>query len=185
MKGTPKSREGQNLLQNWGEALAKTMKHFCDPNSGKGKDDGKKKLTMAQLRKIDVASQHGLTAAEKDEIDRMSMEELRSKYGSVLSDYRTYMGTGYFNPMGSPKNRYIIFRYQVLQAMEEARVAQKLTEQQLYYGFNQFEYIRQTGYHPSGRKATKQELEMVNSWWYPWLKKSVDINQTFSTFYMT
>ena len=29
MKGTPKSREGQNLLRNWGAALAKTLKHVC------------------------------------------------------------------------------------------------------------------------------------------------------------
>ena len=29
IKGTPKSREGQNLLRNWGAALAKTLKHVC------------------------------------------------------------------------------------------------------------------------------------------------------------
>ncbi len=115
----------------------------------------------------------------------MSLVELVKKYRGVFNAYSTFRSTGYFNPNGSAVNRAVMARYNELVAIEGAKLAQKKAEQQLYYGFNQFEYIKQTGYHPSGRKATKQELDMVNSWWYGLLKGATEFNEVFATFYMT
>ncbi|WP_228064070.1 RHS repeat-associated core domain-containing protein [Streptococcus acidominimus] len=58
MKGTPKSREGRNLLRNWGAALAKTLKHVCTTARRVGKQIVKaaKKIDWKKVAIVAVAT---------------------------------------------------------------------------------------------------------------------------------
>ncbi|CYU63304.1 Cell wall-associated polypeptide CWBP200 [Streptococcus suis] len=172
-KGKAKLREAQNLFKNWGKALEETLKHVCNPQTTKGKDSGtrnKPTISVADFRKIEEANKYGLTVAEKAKIDKMSMSDLKSQYSSVIGNYNTYVGTGYFNPLGIGENRAVIERYKVLKAEEEAKAAAQAAELAKYQAWNIYDTIRATGLKPDGSKPSKAELDIANSGWYPWLK---------------
>ncbi|MCO8192820.1 hypothetical protein NKE47_10845, partial [Streptococcus suis] len=121
-------------------------------------------------RKIEEANKYGLTVAEKAKIDKMSMSDLKSQYSSVIGNYNTYIGTGYFNPLGIGENRAVIERYKILKAEEEAKAAAQAAELAKYQAWNIYDTIRATGLKPDGSKPSKAELDIANSGWYPWLK---------------
>ncbi|MBO4128094.1 hypothetical protein J5567_00005, partial [Streptococcus suis] len=172
-KGRAKLREAQNLIKNWGKTLEETLKHVCNPQTTKGKDSGtrnKPNISVADFRKIEEANKYGLTVAEKAKIDKMSMSDLKSQYSSVIGNYNTYIGTGYFNPLGIGENRAVIERYKILKAEEEAKAAAQAAELAKYQAWNIYDTIRATGLKPDGSKPSKAELDIANSGWYPWLK---------------
>ncbi|MGU8075025.1 hypothetical protein ACS60R_11245 [Streptococcus suis] len=172
-KGKAKLREAQNLFKNWGKALEETLKHVCNPQTAKGKDSGsrnKPNISVSDFRKIEEANKYGLTVAEKAKIDKMSMSDLKSQYSSVIGNYNTYVGTGYFNPLGIGENRAVIERYKILKAEEEAKAAAQAAELAKYQAWNIYDTIRATGLKPDGSKPSKAELDIANSGWYPWLK---------------
>ena len=49
IKGTPRSKEAQNLYLNWGSAFAATLRHVCNPKTAKGKDTASSKINKSQL----------------------------------------------------------------------------------------------------------------------------------------
>ncbi|WP_421431909.1 RHS repeat-associated core domain-containing protein [Streptococcus suis] len=77
-KGKAKLREAQNLIKNWGKTLEETLKHVCNPQTTKGKDSGtrnKPNISIADFRKIEEANKYGLTVAEKERIDKMTLDQ--------------------------------------------------------------------------------------------------------------
>ncbi|HFR3408689.1 TPA: hypothetical protein ACHVEL_001276, partial [Streptococcus suis] len=77
-KGKAKLREAQNLIKNWGKALEETLKHVCNPQTTKGKDSGtrnKPNISVADFRKIEEANKYGLTVAQKERIDKMTLDQ--------------------------------------------------------------------------------------------------------------
>ncbi|HFI0902376.1 pre-toxin TG domain-containing protein [Streptococcus suis] len=77
-KGMAKLREVQNLIKNWGKALEETLKHVCNPQTTKGKDSGtrnKPNISVADFHKIEEANKYGLTVAEKERIDKMTLDQ--------------------------------------------------------------------------------------------------------------
>ncbi|WP_421444259.1 RHS repeat-associated core domain-containing protein [Streptococcus suis] len=77
-KGRAKLREAQNLIKNWGKALEETLKHVCNPQTTKGKDSGtrnKPNISIADFRKIEEANKYGLTVAQKERIDKMTLDQ--------------------------------------------------------------------------------------------------------------
>ncbi|NQQ33952.1 hypothetical protein HO875_10550 [Streptococcus suis] len=77
-KGKAKLREAQNLFKNWGKALEETLKHVCNPQTTKGKDSGslnKPTISVADFRKIEEANKYGLTVAQKERIDKMTLDQ--------------------------------------------------------------------------------------------------------------
>ena len=174
IKSSPTIREGLNLLRNWGTALQNTLKHVCDPKTTKASDRGvNKTLSIADFRKYEDAARHGLTVSEKANIDSNSLSELKNKYGNVLGNYNTYQGTGYFNPQGSPINRYIISRYEVLKAIEDDKVAQKVAEMNKYHYTNLYEHIAKTGYRIDGTPAS--DIEKAIAPYVPWIAPIQDV----------
>ncbi|HFI0100284.1 TPA: RHS repeat-associated core domain-containing protein [Streptococcus suis] len=77
-KGMAKLREAQNLFKNWGKALEETLKHVCNPQTTKGKDSGtrnKPNISIADFHKIEEANKYGLTVAQKERIDKMTLDQ--------------------------------------------------------------------------------------------------------------
>uniref|UniRef100_UPI0005163024 RHS repeat-associated core domain-containing protein n=1 Tax=Streptococcus suis TaxID=1307 RepID=UPI0005163024 len=77
-KGMAKLREVQNLIKNWGKALEETLKHVCNPQTTKGKDSGsrnKPNISIADFHKIEEANKYGLTVAQKERIDKMTLDQ--------------------------------------------------------------------------------------------------------------
>ncbi|MFI3065501.1 hypothetical protein ODU47_11355 [Streptococcus suis] len=167
------TREAKNIHRNWTKVLEETIRHVCNTQTAKGKDSGtrnKPNISVADFRKIEEANKYGLTVAEKAKIDKMSMSDLKSQYSSVIGNYNTYIGTGYFNPLGIGENRAVIERYKILKAEEEAKAAAQAAELAKYQAWNIYDTIRATGLKPDGSKPSKAELDIANSGWYPWLK---------------
>ncbi|WP_044759514.1 hypothetical protein, partial [Streptococcus suis] len=151
-------------------ALEETLKHVCNPQTTKGKDSGtrnKPNISVADFRKIEEANKYGLTVAEKAKIDKMSMSDLKSQYSSVIGNYNTYVGTGYFNPLGIGENRAVIERYKVLKAEEEAKAAAQAAELAKYHYLNIYKHIQETGLRPDGTPAT--DLEKKIAPYVPWI----------------
>ncbi|WP_449450412.1 RHS repeat-associated core domain-containing protein, partial [Streptococcus suis] len=158
------TREAKNIHRNWTKALEETLKHVCNPQTTKGKDSGtRNKLTIsvADFRKIEEANKYGLTVAEKAKIDKMSMSDLKSQYSSVIGNYNTYVGTGYFNPLGIGENRAVIERYKILKAEEEAKAAAQAAELAKYHYLNLYKHIQETGLRPDGTPATDLEKKIA------------------------
>ena len=174
IKSSPTIREGLNLLRNWGTALQNTLKHVCNPKTTKASDKGvNQTLSTADFRKYEDAARHGLTVSEKANIDSSSLSELKNKYGNVLGNYNTYQGTGYFNPQGSPRNRYIISRYEELKAIEDAKIAQKVAEMNKYHYTNLYKHIAETGYRIDGTPAN--DIEKAIAPYVPWIAPIQDV----------
>ncbi|WP_227986736.1 hypothetical protein [Streptococcus ruminantium] len=113
------------------------------------------------FHKIEEANKYGLTVAEKTKIDTMSMADLKAKYSSVIGNYNTYIGTGYFNPLANGENRAVIERYKILKAEEEAKIAAKAAEMNKYHYLNLYKTIAETGLRPNGTPATDLEKKIV------------------------
>ena len=174
IKSSPSIREGLNLYRNWNTALENTLKHVCDPKTTGASDKGENKVpSVADFRKYEEAARYGLTVSEKANIDSNSLSELKNKYGNVLGNYNTYQGTGYFNPQGSPINRYIISRYEVLKAIEDDKVAQKVAEMNKYHYTNLYEHIAKTGYRIDGTPAS--DIEKAIAPYVPWIAPIQDV----------
>ena len=174
IKSSPTIREGLNLLRNWNTALENTLKHVCNPKTTGASDKGEIKVpSVADFRKYEDAARHGLTVSEKANIDSSSLSELKNKYGNVLGNYNTYLSTGYFNPQGSPRNRYIISRYEELKAIEDARVAQKVAEMNKYHYTNLYKHIAETGYRIDGTPAN--DIEKAIAPYVSWIEPIQDV----------
>ena len=174
LQSLPIIREGLNLLRNWNTSLLNTLKHVCNPKTTKASDRGvNKTLSIADFRKYEDAARHGLTVSEKVNIDSSSLSDLKNKYGNVLGNYSTYQGTGYFNPLGSAKNRYIISRYNELKAIEDAKVAQKVAEMNKYHYTNLYKHIAETGNRIDGTPAS--DLEKAVAPYVPWIAPIQDV----------
>ena len=174
LSSSPTIREGLNLYRNWNTALENTLKHVCDPKTTGASDKGENKVpSVADFRKYEDAARHGLTVSEKANIDSSSLSELKNKYGNVLGSYNTYQGTGYFNPQGSPRNRYIISRYEELKAIEDAKVAQKVAEMNKYHYTNLYKHIAETGYRVDGTPAN--DIEKAIAPYVPWIAPIQDV----------
>ena len=174
IKSSPTIREGLNLLRNWNTALQNTLKHVCNPKTTGASDKGEIKVpSVADFRKYEDAARHGLTVSEKANIDSSSLSELKNKYGNVLGNYNTYLSTGYFNPQGSPRNRYIISRYEELKAIEDARVAQKVAEMNKYHYTNLYKHIAETGYRIDGTPAN--DIEKAIAPYVSWIEPIQDV----------
>ena len=174
LQSLPTIREGLNLLRNWNTSLLNTLKHVCNPKTTKASDRGvNKTLSIADFRKYEDAARHGLTVSEKASIDSSSLSDLKNKYGNVLGNYSTYQGTGYFNPLGSAKNRYIISRYKELKAIEDAKVAQKVAEMNKYHYTNLYKHIAETGNRIDGTPAS--DLEKAVAPYVPWIAPIQDV----------
>ncbi|MBL6503478.1 hypothetical protein JNE31_03680 [Streptococcus suis] len=77
-KGKAKLREAQNLFKNWGPALREMYTHVCNPQTAKGKDSGtrnKPNISIADFHKIEEANKYGLTVAQKERIDKMTLDQ--------------------------------------------------------------------------------------------------------------
>ncbi|NQH52331.1 hypothetical protein HO650_07045, partial [Streptococcus suis] len=64
--------------KNWGKALEETLKHVCNPQTTKGKDSGtrnKPNISIADFHKIEEANKYGLTVAQKERIDKMTLDQ--------------------------------------------------------------------------------------------------------------
>ncbi|EGP67281.1 RHS repeat-associated core domain protein [Streptococcus sp. oral taxon 056 str. F0418] len=171
---SPTIREGMNLLRNWGTALQNTLKHICNPKTTSASDKEETKVpSIADFRKYEDAAKHGLTVSEKASIDSSSLSDLKNKYGNVLGNYSTYQGTGYFNPLGSAKNRYIISRYKELKAIEDAKVAQKVAEMNKYHYTNLYKHIAETENRIDGTPAS--DLEKAIAPYVPWIAPIQDV----------
>ena len=174
IKSSPTIREGLNLLRNWNTALQNTLKHVCNPKTTGASDKGEIKVpSVADFRKYEDAARHGLTVSEKANIDSNSLSELKNKYGNVLGNYNTYLSTGYFNPQGSPRNRYIISRYEELKAIEDAKVAQKVAEMNKYHYTNLYKHIAETGYRIDGTPAN--DIEKAIAPYVSWIEPIQDV----------
>jgi len=174
IKSSPTIREGLNLLRNWNTALENTLKHVCNPKTTGASDKGENKVpSVADFRKYEDAARHGLTVSEKANIDSSSLSELKNKYGNVLGNYNTYLSTGYFNPLGSAKNRYIISRYKELKAIEDDKVAQKVAEMNKYHYTNLYKHIAETGYRIDGTPAS--DIEKAIAPYVPWIAPIQDV----------
>ena len=174
LQSLPIIREGLNLYRNWNTSLLNTLKHVCNPKTTKASDRGvNKTLSIADFRKYEDAARHGLTVSEKANIDSSSLSDLKNKYGNVLGNYSTYQGTGYFNPLGSAKNRYIISRYKELKAIEDAKVAQKVAEMNKYHYTNLYKHIAETGNRIDGTPAS--DLEKAVAPYVPWIAPIQDM----------
>ena len=174
IKSSPTIREGLNLLRNWNTALENTLKHVCNPKTTGASDKGEIKVpSVADFRKYEDAARHGLTVSEKANIDSSSLSELKNKYGNVLGNYNTYLSTGYFNPLGSAKNRYIISRYKELKAIEDDKVAQKVAEMNKYHYTNLYKHIAETGYRIDGTPAS--DIEKAIAPYVPWIAPIQDV----------
>ena len=150
------------------------MKHVCNPKTIGASDKGGTKVpSVADFRKYEDAARHGLTVSEKANIDSSSLSDLKNKYGNVLVNYSTYQGTGYFNPLGSAKNRYIISRYNELKAIEDAKVAQKVAEMNKYHYTNLYKHIAETGNRIDGTPAS--DLEKAVAPYVPWIAPIQDV----------
>ena len=171
---SPTIREGLNLYRNWNTALQNTLKHVCNPKTIGASDKGETKVpSVADFRKYEDAAKHGLTVSEKASIDSSSFSDLKNKYGNILGNYSTYQGTGYFNPLGSAKNRYIISRYKALKAIEDAKVAQKVAEMNKYHYTNLYKHIAETGNRIDGTPAS--DLEKAVAPYVPWIAPIQDV----------
>ena len=174
LQSLPVIREGLNLYRNWNTSLQNTLKHVCNPKTTKASDRGvNKTLSIADFRKYEDAARHGLTVSEKANIDSSSLSDLKNKYGNVLGNYSTYQGTGYFNPLGSAKNRYIISRYNELKAIEDVKVAQKVAERNKYHYTNLYKHIAETGNRIDGTPAS--DLEKAVAPYVPWIAPIQDV----------
>ena len=174
LQSLPIIREGLNLYRNWNTSLLNTLKHVCNPKTTKASDRGvNKTLSIADFRKYEDAARHGLTVSEKANIDSGSLSDLKNKYGNVLGNYSTYQGTGYFNPLGSAKNRYIISRYNELKAIEDVKVAQKVAERNKYHYTNLYKHIAETGNRIDGTPAS--DLEKAVAPYVPWIAPIQDV----------
>ena len=180
INSSPTIREGLNLLRNWNPALQNTLKHVCNPKTTGASDKGEIKVpSVADFRKYEDAARHGLTVSEKANIDSSSLSELKNKYGIVLGNYNTYLSTGYFNPQGSPRNRYIISRYKELKAIEDARVAQKVAEMNKYHYTNLYKHIAETGYRIDGTPAN--DIEKAIAPYVPWIEPIQDVTAAIAS----
>ena len=180
INSSPTIREGLNLLRNWNPALQNTLKHVCNPKTTGASDKGEIKVpSVADFRKYEEAARHGLTVSEKANIDSSSLSELKNKYGIVLGNYNTYLSTGYFNPQGSPRNRYIISRYKELKAIEDARVAQKVAEMNKYHYTNLYKHIAETGYRIDGTPAN--DIEKAIAPYVPWIEPIQDVTAAIAS----
>ncbi|HEM3590823.1 TPA: hypothetical protein U1C03_002015 [Streptococcus suis] len=86
---------------------------------------------------------------------------MKSQYSSVIGNYNTYIGTGYFNPLGIGENRAVIERYKVLKAEEEAKAAAQAAELAKYHYLNLYKHIQETGLRPDGTPATDLEKKIA------------------------
>ncbi|MGU7941727.1 hypothetical protein ACS6X2_00005, partial [Streptococcus suis] len=65
-------------IKNWGPALREMYTHVCNPQTTKGKDSGtrnKPNISVADFRKIEEANKYGLTVAQKERIDKMTLDQ--------------------------------------------------------------------------------------------------------------
>ncbi|HEM5034920.1 TPA: hypothetical protein U1211_001096 [Streptococcus suis] len=89
------------------------------------------------------------------------MSDLKSQYSSVIGNYNTYVGTGYFNPLGIGENRAVIEKYKILKAEEEAKAAAQAAELAKYHYLNLYKHIQETGLRPDGTPATDLEKKIA------------------------
>uniref|UniRef100_UPI0004A30428 RHS repeat-associated core domain-containing protein n=3 Tax=Streptococcus suis TaxID=1307 RepID=UPI0004A30428 len=72
------TREAKNIHRNWTKTLEETIRHVCNTQTAKGKDSGtrnKPNISVADFRKIEEANKYGLTVAEKERIDKMTLDQ--------------------------------------------------------------------------------------------------------------
>nr|WP_301182725.1 RHS repeat-associated core domain-containing protein [Streptococcus suis] len=72
------TREAKNIHRNWTKALEETIRHVCNTQTAKGKDSGsrnKPNISVADFRKIEEANKYGLTVAQKERIDKMTLDQ--------------------------------------------------------------------------------------------------------------
>ncbi|CYU93344.1 Cell wall-associated polypeptide CWBP200 [Streptococcus suis] len=72
------TREAKNIHRNWTKALEETIRHVCNTQTAKGKDSGtrnKPTISVADFRKIEEANKYGLTVAQKERIDKMTLDQ--------------------------------------------------------------------------------------------------------------
>ncbi|WP_194229650.1 hypothetical protein, partial [Streptococcus ruminantium] len=139
------------------------MTHVCTTAErwGQSVTTNKTNIRVADFHKIEEANKYGLTVAEKTKIDTMSMADLKAKYSSVIGNYNTYIGTGYFNPLANGENRAVIERYKILKAIEEAKIAAEVAEMNKYHYLNLYKTIAETGLRPNGTPATDLEKKIA------------------------
>ncbi|WP_228025418.1 hypothetical protein [Streptococcus ruminantium] len=161
--GASRTREATNIVRNWTKSLEETITHVCTTAErwGQSVTTNKTNIKVADFHKIEEANKYGLTVAEKTKIDTMSMADLKAKYSSVIGNYNTYIGTGYFNPLANGENRAVIERYKILKAEEEAKIAAKAAEMNKYHYLNLYKTIAETGLRPDGTPATDLEKKIA------------------------
>ncbi|HEM4031229.1 TPA: hypothetical protein U1V77_002221 [Streptococcus suis] len=72
------TREAKNIHRNWTKALEETIRHVCNTQTAKGKDSGtrnKPTISVADFHKIEEANKYGLTVAQKERIDKMTLDQ--------------------------------------------------------------------------------------------------------------
>ncbi|NQJ57260.1 hypothetical protein HO550_08520, partial [Streptococcus suis] len=72
------TREAKNIHRNWTKALEETIRHVCNTQTAKGKDSGTRNnpnISVADFRKIEEANKYGLTVAQKERIDKMTLDQ--------------------------------------------------------------------------------------------------------------
>lgn len=91
IKGAPKSREGQNLLRNWGSALAKTMKHVCTTAEKVEKQDkkSKNKIDWEKVLTDTVSATHTI-------VDKLGIANDLDRLGLASKAMKT--AQGFFKP---------------------------------------------------------------------------------------
>ncbi len=161
--GASRTREATNIARNWTKSLEETITHVCTTAERwvQSVTTNKTNIRVADFHKIEEANKYGLTVAEKTKIDTMSMADLKAKYSSVIGNYNTYIGTGYFNPLANGENRAVIERYKILKAEEEAKIAAKAAEMNKYHYLNLYKTIAETGLRPDGTPATDLEKKIA------------------------
>ncbi|MDQ8775218.1 RHS repeat-associated core domain-containing protein [Streptococcus ruminantium] len=162
--GASRTREAANIARNWTKSLEETITHVCTTAERwvQSVTTNKTNIRVADFHKIEEANKYGLTVAEKTKIDTMSMADLKAKYSSVIGNYNTYIGTGYFNPLANGENRAVIERYKILKAEEEAKIAAKAAEMNKYHYLNLYKTIAETGLRPDGTPATDLEKKIAS-----------------------
>ncbi len=126
IKGTPRSKEAQNLYLNWGSAFAATLRHVCNPKTAKAKDKSAKQPKVSDSFKKDV--------------NKLSYDELKKKYKGLISSQNSYQGTGYGYVVRSPKqlleDQFVMKRYRELKREADAKQAAHMAELNKYHYLN-------------------------------------------------
>ncbi len=151
IKGTPRSKEAQNLYLNWGSAFAATLRHVCNPKTAKAKDKSAKQPKVSDSFKKDV--------------NKLSYDELKKKYKGLISSQNSYQGTGYGYVVRSPKqlleDQFVMKRYRELKREADAKQAAHMAELNKYHYLNLYKHIQETGRRPDGTPATDLEKKIA------------------------